>query len=232
MIQLNDVTKRYQTGVQTVTALQSCSLSIHAGEFVCITGRSGSGKSTLINLMGGLDRATSGQVCVGGMDLGRLNEDELARWRRTQVGVVFQFFHLLPSLTALENVLLPMTLGPLRKSAARQARAQALLAAVGLTEQTHAFPSELSGGQQQRVALARALANAPPLLLADEPTGNLDSATATGIQQLFAAAAEQGSTVVLATHDLDLVQHASRVFTLADGQIASVCDQRPSTVRL
>jgi putative ABC transport system ATP-binding protein len=221
LIQLTNVTTRYQSGTQTVTALQSCSLSIHAGEFVCITGRSGSGKSTLINLMGGLDRATSGQVCVGGMDLGRLHEDELARWRRTQVGVLFQFFHLLPSLTALENVLFPMTLGPLRGSTARQAHAQALLAAVGLTEQAHAFPSELSGGQQQRVALARALANAPPLLLADEPTGNLDSTTAADIQQLFATTAKQGSTVVLATHDPDLVQQASRVLTLADGQIAA-----------
>jgi len=219
LIQLTDVTKRYQTGARVVTAIQSCSLTIEAGEFVCITGRSGSGKSTLINLVGGLDRASSGRVCVGGVALNALDENALARWRRTQVGVVFQFFHLLPSLTALENVMFPMELGAIRGWAARQRRAQDLLAAVGLAEQADAFPAELSGGQQQRVAIARALANDPPLLLADEPTGNLDSATGSAIMDLFAHYAGRGRTLLLATHDAALLARAERSLHLVDGRV-------------
>ncbi len=227
LIELEGVTKRYHTGARiharsgarSVTALQSLSLTVAAGEFVCLTGRSGSGKSTLLNLLGGLDRADSGQVQVGGVNLQRLDEDGLARWRRTQVGVVFQFFHLLPNLTALENVLFPMELGSIRSRQARRERADELLGAVGLAECAGAFPAELSGGQQQRVAIARALANDPPLLLADEPTGNLDSAAAAGVVQLFEQIVRRGCTLVLATHDGELAGRAGRVVHLLDGQI-------------
>lgn len=197
-------------------------LRITKGEFVCLVGRSGSGKSTLINLIGGLDRPSGGQITVCGTDLGRLDEDGLARWRRTQVGVVFQFFHLLPSLTALENILFPMQLGPLKTKAARHERAMELLERVGLAAQAHQFPAELSGGEQQRVALARALANDPPLVLADEPTGNLDTATGSAILDLLGQLVVQGRTLLLATHDSNVQQRATRTIQLVDGQIVDL----------
>lgn len=213
-IQLSNVTKGYRVGQRSVQVFDQFVLQIAAGEFVCLMGRSGSGKSTLLNLVGGLDRADSGAIVVGGHALHTMDENDLARWRRTQVGVVFQLFHLLPSLTALENVLFPMQLGPRLARAVRYERAQHLLAQVGLTAQAHAFPSELSGGEQQRVALARALANDPPLLLADEPTGNLDAATGATILDLLAQLATQGRTLLLATHDQSVRQRATRTIQL------------------
>lgn len=197
-------------------------MRITGGEFVCLVGRSGSGKSTLINLIGGLDRPSGGQIMVCGTDLARLDEDGLARWRRTQVGVVFQFFHLLPSLTALENILFPMQLGPFKTKVARHERAEQLLTLVGLAAQAHAFPADLSGGEQQRVALARALANDPPLVLADEPTGNLDAATGAAILDLLGQLAIQGRTLLLATHDYNVQQRATRTIQLVDGQIVEL----------
>ena len=221
IVQLNNLSKNYQVGQRSVPVLHELGLCITAGEFVCLIGRSGSGKSTLLNLIGGLDRPSRGQITVCGTDLGRLDEDGLARWRRTQVGVVFQFFHLLPSLTALENVLFPLQLGLLKTRAARHERAKQLLELVGLTAQAHQFPAELSGGEQQRVALARALANDPPLLLADEPTGNLDAVTGAAMLDLLGQLAAQGRTLLLATHDPSVRQRATRTIQLVDGQIVA-----------
>ncbi len=221
IVQLDNLSKSYQVGQRSVPVLHELGLCIAAGEFVCLIGRSGSGKSTLLNLIGGLDRPSGGQITVCGTDLGRLDEDGLARWRRTHVGVVFQFFHLLPSLTALENVLFPLQLGLLKTRAARHERAKQLLELVGLTAQAHQFPAELSGGEQQRVALARALANDPPLLLADEPTGNLDAVTGAAMLDLLGQLAAQGRTLLLATHDPSVRQRATRTIQLVDGQIVA-----------
>jgi putative ABC transport system ATP-binding protein len=198
-------------------ALRGVSLRIHAGEFVAILGRSGSGKSTLLNLLAGLDRPDAGRIRIGGVDLGGLGENALAKWRARNVGIVFQFFQLMPSLTAAENVMLPMELAGSVPAAQRFASSMSLLERVGLAARARHLPSALSGGEQQRVALARALANAPPLLLADEPTGNLDSASAEAVYALLAALARKGTTVVIVTHDASLAAAAHRVLRLDDG---------------
>ncbi len=218
-IVLNDVTKIYRSGEDELIALDRVSLRVDAGEFVAVVGKSGSGKSTLINMITGIDRPTSGEVWVGDTPIHTLGESALARWRAHHVGIVFQFFQLLPTLTAVENVMLPMDFNGRVPRRQRHSRAMSLLDRVGLTEHAHKLPSELSGGQQQRVAIARALANDPPLIVADEPTGNLDSHTAAEVFALFEALVDEGKSILVVTHDPDLARRAHRVITLADGKI-------------
>jgi len=220
LIQLRDVVKVYQMGRKEFVALKGVSLDIDAGEFVAIVGPSGSGKSTILNIITGIVKPTHGQVWVGGVAIDRLNENELARWRGDNVGIVFQFFQLLPTLTALENVVLPLDLtGKVKGVRARQKRALECLARVGLESHAHHLPGELSGGEQQRVAIARALANDPPILLADEQTGNLDSEAGEAVIQLLADLHHQGKTVILITHDRNLARHADRTVQVLDGRI-------------
>lgn len=219
LITLTAVTKAYATAAGDYLALRGIDLRIDPGEFVAIVGKSGSGKSTLLNIITGIDRASSGEVRVAGADLMQMPESRMASWRGRTVGIVFQFFQLLPTLTTLENVMLPMDfchIGTLRE---RRERAMALLERVGLADQADKLPMALSGGQQQRVAIARALANNPPLLVADEPTGNLDSQTAEAVFQLFIELAGQGTTIVMVTHDSDLALRAGRVVLVSDGRI-------------
>ncbi len=218
LIRLENVTREYVMGARKLFALREASLDIHAGEFVAITGPSGSGKSTLLNLISGIDRPDVGQVWVDGTQVNTMSENALAKWRGQHIGIVFQFFQLLPTLTALENVLLPMEL---RNSYSnhRQERAMAALERVGLADRATQLPSELSGGEQQRVAIARALVNDPPILLADEPTGNLDSATGERVVALLLELNQSGKTIVLVTHEEDLARQASRVVHVRDGHV-------------
>jgi putative ABC transport system ATP-binding protein len=227
MIRLDQVTKRFE-GRSDVTALNAVSLTIARGEMVSIVGPSGSGKSTLLNLVGALDRATSGVVCVDGEPLAGLSEDALTRLRRDKIGFVFQFFNLLPTLTCLENVALPLHLrGWGRKKVAE--RASELLALVGLGDRLAHLPEELSGGQRQRVAIARALSIYPPILLADEPTGNLDSRTGEDILALLHDLhAGTGSTVVIVTHDDGVARSCERTIALRDGRVVEDTSNRPS----
>jgi predicted ABC-type transport system involved in lysophospholipase L1 biosynthesis ATPase subunit len=215
-----DVAKTYARAAAPVHALRGVTLEIARGERVALLGRSGSGKSTLLNLMGGLDRPTAGRLEVAGRDLGRLSPGELARHRLTTVGMIFQSFNLIPSRTALDNVTLPLVFAGLPRSE-REARGRDTLKAVGLGERLHHRPRELSGGEQQRVAVARALVNNPAVLLADEPTGNLDSATASEIVDLIAAHVRaHGTTLVLVTHDEELAGRCTdRVLRLQDGRL-------------
>lgn len=221
MISLRGVTRTFTTPAGTFSALRGIDLEVAAGEYMTVVGRSGSGKSTLLNLLGGLDRPSSGEVRVAGHDLHDLSHDRLARWRGRHVGIVFQFFQLLPTLTVLENVLLPMDFLGTTAARDRQARAEALLAQVGIADQAGKLPATLSGGQQQRAAIARALANDPPLLLADEPTGNLDSVTSADISALFGSLARAGKTVIVVTHERDAFAGAVRTLTLADGAVVA-----------
>jgi putative ABC transport system ATP-binding protein len=215
LVRLTDVSKVYQGGI--TGALNGVSLSVEQGEFTAVMGPSGSGKSTLLNLIAGLDRPTSGGVIVRGIELGRLGEAGLARFRRDHVGFVFQFFHLLPNLTALENVLIPAQLKG-RESA--EARGRKLLETLGISEVADRYPAKLSGGQQQRVAIARALINNPTLLLADEPTGALDTHSGDQVMDLLAELHRNGQTILLVTHDAKLAtRHASRVVSVMDGRI-------------
>jgi len=229
MIELLNLTKRYPGPNGGTCALQALSLALPAGEFVAIVGKSGSGKSTLINLIAGIDRPTEGEVHVAGTALQALDESRLAAWRGRNVGVVFQFFQLLPTLTILENVMLPMDFcATYPKPLARQ-RALRLLSDVGIAEHADKLPSALSGGQQQRAAIARALANDPPLIVADEPTGNLDTATADAVLALLAALAQRGKTVLMVTHERDVSRIADRVITLADGHLVDNVRMAPAT---
>ncbi len=217
------VVKAYPMGNRQYVALRGVSLDLYAGEFTAIVGPSGSGKSTILNMITGIDRPTRGQVIMAGMPLHLMSEDELARWRGANVGIVFQFFQLLPTLTAVENVMLPMDfLNSYR--ARRRERALALLESVGLGDKANHLPSELSGGEQQRVAIARALANDPPIIIADEPTGNLDTATGQQVMSLLAALSNQGKSVVYVTHDPRLTVLARRIIHVQDGRI--VADER------
>jgi len=218
-IQVDDVVKTYPGTGGGFTALDHISVRIAYGEFVAVVGRSGSGKTTLLNLLAGIDRATSGRVHAAGTDLSRLSESGLAAWRGRNVGLVFQFFQLLPTLTVAENVMLPMDFARTVPAAQRRDRAHQLLARVGIGDQADKMPATLSGGQQQRAAIARALANDPPLLLADEPTGNLDSNTADAVLRLFADLNADGRTIVVVTHERDIRSIAGREVTLADGRI-------------
>lgn len=219
LIRLENVTRVYSVGARTLYALRDASLTIRAGEFVAIVGPSGSGKSTMLNLIGGIDKPDTGNVWVAGSQVDAMSENALAKWRGQKIGIVFQFFQLLPTLTALENVMLPMEL---RNSFSNQRRERALLALerVGLKEHAPQLPSELSGGEQQRVAIARALVNDPPILLADEPTGNLDTETGDRVVTLLADLNRAGKTIVLVTHEETLARAASRIVRVRDGRVS------------
>jgi putative ABC transport system ATP-binding protein len=218
-IQVSDVVKTYPVAAGDFIAVDHLSLDVGHGEFVAVVGRSGSGKTTLLNLLAGIDRPTSGSVRVAGADLGSLSESRLAAWRGRSVGLVFQFFQLLPTLTVVENVMLPMDFAKKVPVGERLDRAQHLLERVGVGDQADKLPATLSGGQQQRAAIARALANEPPILLADEPTGNLDSHTADAVLELFADLNTDGQTIVVVTHERDIRSIAGREVTLMDGRI-------------
>ncbi|WP_313919592.1 ABC transporter ATP-binding protein [Tahibacter sp.] len=200
-------------------ALAGIDLEIRCGEFVAVVGASGSGKSTLLNLLGGIDRASAGRIVIDGRDLGAASERELTVWRGRSIGIVFQFFQLLPTLTALENVMLPMDFAGIGSPRERRQRALALLERLRIADQADKLPASLSGGQQQRVAVARALANDPPILLADEPTGNLDSRTAEALLEGLSDLVDEGLTIVMVTHEPRAMAHASRAISLADGRI-------------
>ena len=217
MIELRDVSKTVTSGTHPLTILQPLTMTIPKGQFVAIVGASGSGKSTLLGLIAGLDAPSSGSVLIDGTDITRLGEDALAKLRGEKIGFVFQFFHLIPSLTAYENVLVPMEIAG---AADAESRAQRLLDEVGLTDRGHHYPSQLSGGEQQRVALARALANDPPILLADEPTGNLDTANGRHILELLQNIHRtRQTTLVLVTHDRELAAVAEARIVLRDGAV-------------
>ena len=219
MISLNKVSKSYETPAGRFAALKDIDLEIQPGEFVGVVGKSGSGKSTLLNMVAGIDRPTSGSVAVAGTAIHGLAENKLAVWRGRNVGFVFQFFQLLPTLTAAENVMLPMDFSGSVPFRERRKRAVALLERVAVGAHADKLPATLSGGEQQRVAIARALANEPPLVLADEPTGNLDSVTATAILDLFRDMANQGTTVVIATHEAGIARVIDRRIEISDGAI-------------
>jgi putative ABC transport system ATP-binding protein len=220
-IEVSDVVKAYRLGSGEVIAVDHLSLEIARGEFVAIVGRSGSGKTTLLNLLAGIDRPTAGTVRVADADLGSLSESGLAAWRGRQVGLVFQFFQLLPTLTVAENVMLAMDFARKIPTGERRDRALHLLERMGVGDQADKVPATLSGGQQQRAAIARALANDPPILLADEPTGNLDSTTAVAVLELFSELNADGQTIVVVTHERDVKSIAGRQVTLVDGRVVA-----------
>ena len=219
LIELRGVEKSYVIPSGKAPALCNLDLRIESGEFIVIVGKSGAGKSTLVNVITGIDRPDSGEIMVAGTAVHRLNEDERARWRGRNLGVVFQFFQLLPSISLIKNVTMPMEFLGLYTPRERKERALHLLDQVGLSEHTHKRPTEISGGQQQRVAIARALANDPPGLVADEPTGTLDSRTSSEILDLFAGLVEAGKTLVIVTHDKGVARRASRQIEIRDGQV-------------
>jgi len=219
LIQLKDVSKIYQTDAGRFVALENVNLQIQAGEFVSIVGKSGSGKTTLINLITGIDQPSSGEIYIEQTPVHLLKESEKAVWRGRTIGVVFQFFQLLPTLTVIENVMLPMSLCNCYPGSERLERAYQLLKLVQVEHQANQLPSFLSGGEQQRVAIARALANDPPILATDEPTGNLDSRTAETIMELFQDLIQRGKTLLMVTHDPELAARAQRTIALADGRI-------------
>jgi putative ABC transport system ATP-binding protein len=219
MVELQRVTKTYETSAGRFTALKGIDLTIGAGEFRSIIGKSGSGKSTLINVITGIDRPTSGRVLVEHTAVHALNEEQLALWRGRTIGLIFQFFQLLPTLTAVENVMLPMDYGDAYSRAERPERAMYLLELVDMVDHAHKLPAALSGGQQQSVAIARALANDPPLITADEPTGNLDSRSTQRVFSLFERLVDGGKTILMVTHDRDLAARAPSTLVLADGEI-------------
>jgi putative ABC transport system ATP-binding protein len=221
LIHLADVTKAFDTPVGRFVALDGINLAVDPGEFVAVVGKSGSGKSTLINMITGIDRPSAGEVWVDGTAIHHLKEGPMAVWRGKNIGVIFQFFQLLPMLSVVENVMLPMDFCNVYKPNDRYDKAMELLELVDMTSEAHKLPSEVSGGQQQRVAIARAMANDPPVLAADEPTGNLDSRTAETIFQLFHSLVDQGKTIMMVTHDDDLAQRVTRTVTIADGKIVN-----------
>ncbi len=221
MIDLRSVNKYYQSAAGDYHALKGIDLCICAGEFVSIIGKSGSGKSTLLNMITGIDRPTTGEVWVNGTAVHEMNENQMAIWRGENLGIIFQFFQLLPALNLLQNVILPMDLAGKYTARERRQRAYHLLELVGLAEHQHKLPSMISGGQQQRAAIARALANDPPILIADEPTGNLDSKTAESVFALFNDLVAQGKTVIIVTHDSGLAKRAHRTALIADGEIVN-----------
>lgn len=219
LIDLRQLAKTFESAAGTQAALQEVDLQVSSGEFVAVIGKSGSGKSTLLNMMAGIDRPTSGEVIVNGTAVHRMSEGQIAEWRGRNLGIVFQFFQLIPTLNVIDNVMLPMDFCNMYSPAEREKRAGYLLGLVGIAGQAYKPPSALSGGEQQRVAIARALANDPPLILADEPTGNLDSKTSATIFGLFEDLVAQGKTVVMVTHDQELARAASHQIEIADGRI-------------
>jgi putative ABC transport system ATP-binding protein len=221
LIELRKVSKAYDVAAGKFLALKEVDMGADAGEFVAVVGKSGSGKSTLINMITGIDTPTSGEVFVAGTAVHAIDQEQLAVWRGRNVGVVFQFFQLLPTLTVAENIILPMDFCNTFPINERRERAISLLEKVGIAEQADKLPSDLSGGQQQRAAIARSLANDPPLIVADEPTGNLDSATSDAVMGLFASLAAEGKTVLMVTHERDLSRFFTRSIMLVDGVIAN-----------
>jgi len=221
IVELQQVVKKYQGKASAVTALKGIDLQIGAGEFVAVLGKSGAGKSTLVNMIAGIDRPTSGEIKVAGTAVHALGEDDRAAWRGRKVGVVLQFFQLLPTLTVLQNVMLPMDFAHRYSLREQKERAMHLLEQVDIAEHARKLPSAMSGGQQQRIAIARALANDPPVLLADEPTGSLDSTTANQVMDVFEELVSQGKTLLMVTHDKDMVKRAGRTILLADGEIVA-----------
>ena len=219
IISLKEITRTYKVGTELVRALRSVSLSVYKNEYVALMGPSGSGKSTLMNLLGCLDTPTSGQYILNGQDVSKLNDNELAEIRNREIGFVFQTFNLLPRSTALDNVMLPQVYAGISK-ADRLVRANEVIASVGLTDRAHHKPNELSGGQRQRVAIARALVNRPSIILADEPTGNLDSTTSYEIMGVLEDIHKLGNTIILVTHEEDIARHAHRIIRLMDGQVS------------
>jgi putative ABC transport system ATP-binding protein len=219
LIELRNVVKDFKTGAGTFRALRGVSLNVNSHEFVAIIGKSGSGKSTLINMLTGIDRPTSGEVFVGDTAVHKLSEGQMAVWRGKNIGVIFQFFQLLPTLTVLENVMLPMDFCNVYSPRERKDKAMHLLSLVDMAQNAHKLPSATSGGQQQRAAIARSLANDPQILVADEPTGNLDSKTANAIFDLFNKLVADGKTILMVTHDNDLASRVTRAVMVADGEI-------------
>lgn len=219
LIRINKLGKSFTTAAGNFDALKGIDLIIPKGESVAIIGKSGSGKSTLMNMIAGIDKPTSGEVIIGDQIIHKMKENQIAKWRGTTVGVVFQFFQLLPTLTILENVMLPMDFIKSLSLTKRKERALELLKMVGIDDQANKFPTALSGGQQQRAAIARALANDPSIILADEPTGNLDSGTAGEVFRIFRELTDAGKTVIIVTHDPDIANQCSRTIKLADGHI-------------
>jgi ABC-type lipoprotein export system ATPase subunit len=221
IIELRDVAKVYKTPAGEFSALRDVNLKVYPGEFVAVLGKSGAGKSTMLNLITGIDHPSSGEIIISGTAIHRLKEDQLARWRGQNMGVVFQFFQLLPNLNLIENITITMDFCgtyPLRE---RKQRALDLLEMVGIREHAHKIPSKISGGQQQRVAIARALANHPPLMVADEPTGNLDERTANEIFDLFESLVDHGHTLLTVTHDPEIAARAHRIIEIADGEVVA-----------
>lgn len=219
LIEVRDLVKTYKTPAGDFTAVKGLDVDVQKGEFVAIIGKSGSGKSTFINMLTGIDRPTSGSILIGSAPIHEYSEAQMASWRGLNLGIVFQFFQLLPTLTILENIILPMELNNLYTKSERRERAMQLLEKVDMAEQADKLPAAISGGQQQRVAIARALANDPPLIVADEPTGNLDSKTAEKIFALFEDLAASGKTILMVTHDSDLARRANRTIVISDGEI-------------
>ncbi len=220
VIHLENISKNYKVGTQIVRALRSVSLDIYRGEYVAVMGASGSGKSTLMNIIGCLDTPSTGTYILNERDVSHLSDNELAEIRNSEIGFVFQVFNLLPRNSALENVMLPLVYAGMRKHE-RKSRAISTLADVGLADRMNHKPNELSGGQRQRVAIARALVNKPSILLADEPTGNLDSVISTEIMRLFSDIHQMGNTLIMVTHELDIAKHAHRIIRLKDGEVES-----------
>lgn len=227
VLHTDNITKELKVGEVTVQALRGVTLTVQRGEMLGIIGPSGSGKSTLLGIIGGLDNATSGEVFIDGINITRMNEHDLTRIRNEKIGFVFQAFNLIPTLTALENVALPVQFARKRKFDANK-RAKELLGMLGLGDRLHHRPTQLSGGQQQRVAIARALANEPPLLLADEPTGNLDSSASETVLQAFRDIREMGTTIIIVTHDPSVASSMERLVSLVDGHIAADFDPQSS----
>lgn len=226
LIELKGIQKEFKTDAGPFLALKGIDLKIKKGEFVGVIGKSGSGKSTMINMITGIDRPTAGEVWVNGTPIHKFSENKMAKWRGVNMGVVFQFFQLLPTLTVIENVMLPMDFGNKYSPRDRRDRALEILALMDVDSQANKLPTMISGGQQQRVAIARALANDPPIIVADEPTGNLDSKTAAQVFELFQKLVEQGKTFLMVTHDDDLAGQLSRVITISDGLLDHE-DNRP-----
>ena len=221
VLRVRGARKVYRLPAGEFTALHDVDLDVATGELVAVVGRSGSGKTTLLNLLAGIDRPTDGEITIGGRRLDRLNGSQLSAWRGRAIGLVFQFFQLLPTLTVAENVMLPMDFCNTWPGRQRRPRALELLEQMGIGEQADKLPSALSGGQQQRAAIARALANDPPVVLADEPTGNLDSSTSDHVMGIFAGLAASGRAVLMVTHERDVVRYATRQITLLDGRITA-----------